>query len=119
MKHTVPIILVALIAVAFLVGRGCSDDSALEQKLEESARKVAEAEARVDSLEVVRERIADTLRSARAAIAKADEERERAQRTARSALDELNTFRQQYATLDSDAFALYADSVYRAGSIVH
>lgn len=116
MKHTIPAVLVALIVVAFFVGRGCSDDSALEQKLEESARKVAEAEARVDSLEIVRERIADTLRSAQAAIAEADQERLRAERVARSALDELNTFRQQYATLNSDAFAQYADSVYRAGS---
>lgn len=119
MKNIIYVVLVALVAVAFFVGRGCADDSKLEQQLKESQRKVAEAEARIDSLEVVRGFVADSLRLAREEVQEADAQRRRAQQTARSALDELNTFRQQYATLDPDAFAQYADSVYRARTIVH
>lgn len=114
MKTTPTIILVlVVVAAAFLFGNGCQNDAEVERELEESRDRIERMETEKDSIEALRREAADSLAVWKERKESSDAARRAAERrtaVAYAALENLPT----YENLTHDALALRADSLYRA-----
>lgn len=111
------LLLVAGAALMGIVLRACDSDAEIERKLAESQAKIDSLEAKNEMLEQERTLKADSLQHFRRRVALLDQDLDVATRARRAAERELRN-QPTYETLSDDQLAARADSLFiaRAGS---
>ena len=117
MKNALLVILMlGMMITMFFFGRGCADDSNVDEIVRRNAIHVERLQAERDSLRTLRERDAEAIETYYQQIEEADSARRVAENRSEAALALIAKI-PSYETLTSDQLATRADSLFRARAV--